>query len=287
MNNRILVLASIVLLAILTGVVLTVYQNNSPIMQRIIAQQTETLKLQREVLALLKNIAEPGGTLTQDAGAHPGDIGNRMALMEKKLDALVNVISGVRPGAPQPAQQAPSEDYTKEYQIPREQSPLRGPQEAPVTITAFIDFQCPFSARFHPLILETLSQYPKEVNFMIKNFPLGFHQQAKPAARAVLAAGEQGKYWEMVDAILKDNSQLSEQKFADLAKEIGLNVEKFKKDLEAKASQYDQIVDKDMALVTQAEVRGTPTFFINGRRTRSRDFASLKQEIDAILQKAK
>ncbi len=88
------------------------------------------------------------------------------------------------------------------------------------SIVAFDDYQCPFCARFHAPILEVLKAYPDKVNFMIKNFPLDFHPQAIPAAKAVLAAGEQGKYFEMSDALLADNKDLSEERFKKEAEKL-------------------------------------------------------------------
>ena len=118
----------------------------------------------------------------------------------------------------------------------------------------------------------------------MKHFPLGFHKQAMPAGKASLAAGEQGKYWEMAEMILQNSRGLTPEKFEGFAKEIGLKVKQFKKDLEEKDAEYTKIIKGDMALGRKIGVRGTPTFFINGRKTRARNLDGYKQEIDKILQ---
>jgi len=118
---------------------------------------------------------------------------------------------------------------------------------------------------------------------MLKNFPLSFHQEAKPAAKAAFAAGEQGKYWEMADAIVENGKSLNAAKYEELAKNLGLNIKKFKADYESKDAQWEDYIQKDMALAVQVNVRGTPTFYINGKKTTARDVSSFKREIDQIL----
>ena len=193
-------------------------------------------------------------------------------------------------GAVQP-RQAPSgpppEDYSTVYNIPVDQTPVYGKKDAAVTIVEFVDFQCPFCARFHGPIVEAVKALPDKANYMIKNFPLSFHPNAKPGAKAALAAGEQGKYYEMADAILEDNSNLGEDKFKTLAKKIGLNVDKFMKDYKDKDAQWEAILQKDLQLGMNVDVQGTPTFFINGHKTMARDVNSLKQAIEAAYNEKK
>lgn len=203
----------------------------------------------------------------------------RIATLEsqwKDFQNMVQQAKAVRQGPPQ-------EDFTKVYDIPVGQSYVKGKVDAPVTIVAFVDFQCPFCSRFNSPVVEAINAYSDKVKFMIKNFPLPFHPLAKPAAKAVLAAGEQGKYFEMAHAILKDNSNLSEDRIKQLAQDIGLNVDKFLKDWKDKDAQWEQLIQKDLELVNEINVQGTPTFFINGRKTMARDTAGWKTEIEQIL----
>ena len=205
--------------------------------------------------------------------------------LERRVAALENSLRDLQTGGAQQAQREgpPPEDYAKVYDIPIALSPVRGNPDAPVTIVAFNDYQCPFSARFHPAIMDVVKAYPNKVKFMIKNYPLPFHQQAMPGAKAVLAAGEQGKYFEMADALLADNKDLSEERFKKEAEKLGLNAAKFLKDYKEKDAQWQDIIQKDLALGQNVNVAGTPAFYINGRKTQARDFDSWKREIDQIL----
>jgi protein-disulfide isomerase len=173
--------------------------------------------------------------------------------------------------------------YNISYNIPQLHSQFKGPKESPITIVGFIDFQCPFSQRFQPAINEILKAYPNDVKFVLKNYPLHFHTQAKVASKAAFAAGEQGKYWEMAELLLKNGANLNEDKFKELAQELGLDVEKFMKDYREKDAIWEELINKDLSLASQVDVYGTPTYYINGRKTIARNFADFKAEIDQIL----
>jgi len=180
-------------------------------------------------------------------------------------------------------QRRPSVDYNKVYNIPAGTSPVRGNKDAPITITEFSDYQCPHCVRLQPILKEVLKAYPKEVRLVFKNFPLPFHREAKNAAKAAHAAGEQGKFWEMHDAIFKNYNMLGEEKFKELAGQIGLDVNKFLADY--KSNKYEQQIQQDIGLGKSVSVRGTPTLFINGKRIKNRSFNDLKETIDKILKK--
>jgi protein-disulfide isomerase len=221
------------------------------------------------------------------------EITNNQRLMDQRLAAIEQqqrfVADVVRrwpdPSAPtQPAaQRPPSEDYDKVHNIPVAHSPVKGNPDAPVTIVEFIDLQCPFCKRFHAPVNEILKAYPEKVRYIAKNFPLPMHGQARPAAKAAFAAGEQGKYWEMLEALLDNGASLNEEKFKELAGQIGLDVEQFMKDYREKDAQWEQMVNQDMSLGSQVDVRGTPTFYLNGRKTNARDFDTWKAQIEQIL----
>ena len=158
-----------------------------------------------------------------------------------------------------------------------------GKKNAPVTIVQFTDLQCPFCARFYPPVKEVLKAYPDKVRFIVKNFPLNFHPNALPAAKLALAAHEQGKYFQMLELLLQNGADVSEEKVKTYAKELKLNYDQLTGDLKAKDADYQKRIDADVALAGQSDVMGTPTFFINGKKTMARDFNSYKQEIDKIL----
>lgn len=271
MQNK-LALAVVVVVAIFIGVAITVQQSNSPLMRRFVAQQDEILSLQRK--------------LDRQAGAPAANAGD-LAVLSTKVDTILAILKPIQQmQQAQQAQQAPpSDEYTKVHNIDLTGAPVKGKKDAVVTIVEFMDFQCPYCARFHPAVNEVLAAYPDKVNYVLKNYPLSFHPNARPAAKAALAAGEQGKYYEMAELLLKNNQDLTEEKFKELAKELGLKVDKFAKDLKDKNAEWEKIIEADMKQAAQVDVRGTPTYFINGRKTMARDLAGYKKEIEEILNK--
>lgn len=190
-------------------------------------------------------------------------------------------------GAAQQRQAPPPPDMNQVHEIPVASSPIRGNPDAAITLVQFTDIQCPFCQRFYPPMAEALKAYPNDVKIIVKNFPLGFHPNAKPAAKAAMAAGEQGKYWEMMDALLEPGQNLAADNFPQIAKKVGLNIEKFSQDLQANDAKYEDIIQKDLQLGAQVGVQGTPTFFLNGKLTNARDFNGFKAEIDRILSEKK
>ena len=276
MQNRTFIMILAVALAVFFGIAFFSKESGKdPAMEEMMKQQSETMAVLRKLEQGVSSNSMPGQKSEVITALQ--DLQKRVTLLEAKLETLGQ--QPQRPTMPEP----PSEDFTKVHEIPVAHSPVRGNKDAPITIVEFVDFQCPFCGRFHPPVLEVLKAYPDKVKYILKNFPLPFHPQALPAAKAAFAAGEQGKYFEMVDAILADNSNLGEEKFKELAKKIGLNVDKFTKDLAEKDAQWQQWITADMELVEKVDVRGTPTFFLNGRKTMSRDLGTFKKEIDAIL----
>jgi protein-disulfide isomerase len=142
-------------------------------------------------------------------------------------------------------------------------APSRGPKNAPITVVLFSDFQCPFCGRIEPSISELEKAYPGKVRVAWKNFPLSFHNNAKPAAEASLAAHEQGKFWEMHDILFKNQQALSAADLEKYAKEIGLDVAKFKSAMES--HKFAAQVENDTKQGSELGVSGTPAAFVNGQ----------------------
>ena len=128
-----------------------------------------------------------------------------------------------------------------------------------------------------------LQAYPNDVNFVYKQFPLPatMHPNAMPAAKATAAATKQGKFWEMHDIVFKNNRELGFDKLKEYAGQVGLDVARWEKDFNAPEVQ-DQI-NKDMADGRAADVQGTPTFFVNGKRVATRSVEGFKQMVDDAL----
>ena len=197
-----------------------------------------------------------------------------------KLEKLEKDIAA-KPAAPAAAQR-PQVDPNKVYEIPVGNSAVRGPKDAPVTIVMFSDFQCPFCSQSVPVVDDVLKAYPKDVNFIMKQFPLRqIHPNADPAARAAIAAGKQGKFWEMHDELYKNNKNLSPETIKGLAEKIGLDMKKFEAD--QNSDEVKKQVDEELALGAKVDVRGTPSFFVGGKIAQNRTLDGFKAQIDAEL----
>jgi protein-disulfide isomerase len=124
-------------------------------------------------------------------------------------------------------------------------------------------------------------KYSKEMKLVFKNFPLRNHKFAWPAAIAALAANKQGKFWELHDQLYENYNRLSEQKIREIAQQVGLDMEKFDKDM--KDPKLKAIVERDFQEGARAGVRGIPTIFVNGRQLRNRSFQGFQAAIEKEL----
>jgi protein-disulfide isomerase len=199
------------------------------------------------------------------------------AATEKKAEAA---------GANAPAQARKQPDPNAVYKVPVGSSPVLGPSDALVTIVEFSDFQCPFCSRVEPTIKQIHETYGKDVRVAFKQNPLPFHNNAVPAAAASLEARDQGKFWEMHEKLFANQQALDKDKLEGYAKEVGLNVAKFKTALET--DKHKAEIDADQKLARDLGASGTPSFFINGRSLRgAQPFDAFKKVIDEELAKAK
>jgi protein-disulfide isomerase len=139
---------------------------------------------------------------------------------------------------------------------------MRGPKDAPLTVVLFSDFQCPFCSRVEPSITELEKTYPGKVRVFWKNFPLSFHNNAKPAAEAAMAAHEQGKFWQMHEILFKNQQNLDGASLEKYAKEIGLDMAKFKAAMDS--HKFVAQIEADTKQGSSVGVQGTPASFVNG-----------------------
>ncbi len=160
--------------------------------------------------------------------------------------------------------------------------PFKGPADAPVTMTLFTDFECPYCRQIIPLLDEVLAKNPKTVKLSFKNLPLKFHKLAEPSAKAALAANEQGKFWPFHDKLFAEQ-KLTEESIKKTAVALKLDIPRFEKDMESPMIQSK--LQKDILDAQNAGVTGTPTIFINGRTPRQRTVEGFQAIIDDELQK--
>jgi len=166
--------------------------------------------------------------------------------------------------------------------IPVQGAPVRGPSDARITIVEFSDFECPYCSVAVKEVEAIQAAYPKDIKLIYKHFPLSMHPHAPLAAQAAMAAQSQGKFWEMHDLLFANFRRLSRENMLVWAGQIGLDVDKFKADLDS--GKYKATVDKDEAEGETAGVYGTPAFFINGKLYNGPlNLAALKPILDAEL----
>lgn len=142
---------------------------------------------------------------------------------------------------------------------------IRGNKDAKITIVEFSDYQCPYCARFHTTLEKVMENYPDEVRWVYKHFPLdSIHPYARKAAEASECAGEQNKFWEYNDKLFANQSSINIAYLSTVAKELKLDTKKFDKCLAD--GTYAKKVDDDFQYGKKLGVTGTPGAFLNGQK---------------------
>lgn len=148
--------------------------------------------------------------------------------------------------------------------VEEKDSPWKGAKDAPVVIVEWADFQCPYCAAASPVLDQIAAQYPGDVRLVFKNYPLASHEHSEIAARAAVAAGRQGKFWEMHHALFENQQTgLDRTAIAGLARTIGLDEKKFNADIDSEAIADE--VNRDRKQAEKLELKGTPMIYLNGR----------------------
>ncbi len=164
-------------------------------------------------------------------------------------------------------------------------APARGPSGAVVTIVEFADFRCHHCRGMLPVLDRVLAAYPDDVRHVFMHFPVVSVESGR-AAVAALAAGRQGRFWEMHDFLFQLQRQpLDEEILRARARELGLDVERFSADL-----RRDELVERvqaDLAEARRLGLRGTPASFVNGvYLPGTRSFETFQQLIEAEIRRA-
>ncbi|MCL4837192.1 MAG: DsbA family protein [Thermoanaerobaculia bacterium] len=160
--------------------------------------------------------------------------------------------------------------------------PAKGPAGAPITIVEFSEFECPFCARVNPTLDQVRATYGDKVRIVFRHLPLPMHANAFKASEASLCADEQGKFWEMHDAMFADQRNLGVDALKAKAASIGLDAARFDECLDS--GRHAAQVQADLAEGQQVGANGTPTFFINGRLlSGAQPFEAFKELIDDEL----
>lgn len=183
-----------------------------------------------------------------------------------------------------PKQSAPITDRIGVY--------TKGSETASVTLTEFADFQCPACRSANDLPGQILSNYPNDVKFVFRHFPLTSHPFGNISSLAAEAAGAQGKFWEMHDMLYDKQDEWGNlgapvsrdrviEYFKSYAGQLGINVETFAKAIDTNA--FITAINEDISAGTASGVNATPTFFVNNTKISEPSFAEIKKEIDRVL----
>ena len=181
--------------------------------------------------------------------------------MLKELKAIREALERVSPPAGQPAadKQASLDDLKGR--------PVMGKPDAPLTLVEFTDLQCPYCNRFTTTTFEQIKAAYIDtgmVRFVSRDFPLDFHAQALPAARATRCAGDQGKYYEMRFALLRNSARLSPAFITTTAEGLKLDMGAFTPC--ATSTRFDDAIRRDTDVAMKLGIEGTPSFVL-GRTT--------------------
>jgi len=149
------------------------------------------------------------------------------------------------------------------HKVSPDDDPAWGKPDAPVTIIMFSDLQCSACAATHPILKKMINEYGAKLHFVVRDFPLeSIHENAFRAALAANAARQQGKYFEYIDILYRNQDRLDAASLNRYAAELGLNPKQFELDLSSETAAAE--VRKDIADGLKHGARGTPTIFING-----------------------
>jgi protein-disulfide isomerase len=165
--------------------------------------------------------------------------------------------------------------------IPIDGSPMRGSEDAPVTIVELADFECPHCAGAVPMLDAVILAHPGKVRLVYKSYTLPFHTRGEPAARAALAAGMQGKFWEMEHLLFERQLHLEDGDLVRYAQMLKLDVPKWKADMGS--PQVKERIAHDHSLGEELKLKGTPTIYVNGRELDIEQDESLEQRVASEL----
>jgi Na+/H+ antiporter NhaA len=165
--------------------------------------------------------------------------------------------------------------------VDSERDHVRGPDEAPVTLLEYGDYECPYCGQAEAVVRELLAEFGDDLRYVWRHLPLAdVHPNAQTAAEAAEAAGAQGRFWEMHDRLLAHQDELRPIELARHANELGLDLDRFWSDLRGR--EHAARVAEDVASADASDVTGTPSFFINGRRhTGAYDIDTLTRAVRA------
>ncbi len=189
---------------------------------------------------------------------------SELAVLQSTATAQVAIANAQESTAATQAAAANTQQQVRRYDVPIDDDPILGSQDAAITIIEFSDYECPFCRRWHQEVLPLIqAKYGDQVRLVYRDFPLySIHANAGPAAEAANCAGDQDRYWEFSDLLFSGEMALGRAAYEAYADNLSLDLEAFTQCLDDQ--RYKDEVDADFAYASELGVRSTPTFFING-----------------------
>ncbi|MBX3191899.1 MAG: thioredoxin domain-containing protein [Labilithrix sp.] len=182
--------------------------------------------------------------------------------------------------SPAPTRQPDADDAVVDVALAG--APVRGARTAPVTVTVFSDFECPYCVKLEATLGQLEKAYPGKVRVAFKHNPLPMHEHARLAAKAAIAADAQGRFWEYHDVLVAHRDALGRDALRQYATEAGLELARFDRDLADPRTEARLVADEKQA--ARLHVDGTPTTFVNGRRVvGAQPIATFRAAVDRAL----
>lgn len=179
--------------------------------------------------------------------------------------SAVSTQAVIQPQQEEPQTVAEQIEALERYDIPiTEDDPFTGPEEAPITLIEFADYECPFCQRhFAEVYPRLLATYPDQIRFVYKDFPLtSIHPNALPAALAAQCAREQDAFWDFHDLLFSGQLAFGRASYEQYASQLSLDADQFAACLDEE--RYLELVEESRAYALSLGIGSTPTFFING-----------------------
>lgn len=173
-------------------------------------------------------------------------------------------------------------ETVKRFQLGGENLPAFGPDDAPIVLMEFSDYQCPYCKRWHDDIFpQLIAEYGDQIKFVYRNLPV-IRETSGDAARASYCADEQGAYWEYHDALFSYRYDFNKQSYEQYARDLNLDVDALRACYDS--GRYADLVQQDLQLARSMGIGSTPTFFVNGIAVvGAQSYEVFKQIIDLEL----
>lgn len=201
----------------------------------------------------------------------------------RQVSELEDTLAQAEAAAQQQAAAQDQPQQVKRYAVPVDDDPAIGPENAPITIIEFSDYECPYCQKWHSEVFANIRRdYQDQVRFVYRDFPLQNHTNAAPAAEAANCAHEQGAFWEFHDRLFSGAYGLSSSAYIRYASDLGLDVQAFESCVSSR--KYQAEVQADFEYAANLGINSTPTFFLNGiPLVGAQPYEFFKQVIDKEL----